>query len=60
MVKNFDVDFVMPFVMYEYINTDRRYVTADFLALTLNTDNFSPRVSTDVKELLVVTTMPSF
>ena len=40
MVKNFGIDFVMPFIMYDYINADRRYVTCDYLVLTLNKDNF--------------------
>ena len=60
MVKNFGIDFVMPFIMYDYINADRRYVTCDYLVLTLNKENFSPRVSTDGKELLVGTNVPSF
>ena len=36
MVKNFGIDFVIPFIMYDYINADRRYVTCGFLVLTLN------------------------
>ena len=60
MVKNFGIDFVMPFIMYDYINADRRYVTCDYLVLTLNKENFSPRVSANGKELLVGTNVPSF
>ena len=60
MVKNFGIDFVIPFIMYDYINADWRHVTCDFLVLTLNKDIFSPRVSADGKELLVSTNVPSF
>ena len=60
MVKNFGIDFVIPFIIYDYINADRRYVTCDYLVLTLNKDNFSPRVSADGKELLDGTNVPSF
>ena len=60
MVKKFGIDFVMPFIQYDYIEENRRHVTVDFLVLTLNKDKFSPRVLADGKELHVGTTVPSF
>ena len=60
MVKKVGIDFVMPFIQYDYIEENRRHVTVDFLVLTLNKDKFSPRVLADGKELHVGTTVPSF
>ena len=59
-MKKFGIDFVMPFIQYDYIEENRRHVTVDFLVLTLNKDKFPPRVLVDGKELHVGTTVSSF
>ena len=60
MVKNFGIDFVMPFVIYDYIEEKRRRVNADFLVPTLDREKFSPRVTSDGMELQVETAVPNF
>ena len=60
MVKQFGIDFVMPFIMYDYINEGRRHVTVDFLVLTQNKEKFQPTVMADGNELHVGTVVPSF
>ena len=59
-MKQFGIDFVMSSIMYDYIHESLRHVTVDFLVLTLNKKNISPRVSEDGKEFHVGTIVPSF
>ena len=59
MVEKIGIDFVMPFVLYDYIEEKRRRVTANFFCLRWIEKN-SPRVTSYRMELQVGTTVPTF
>ena len=58
--KRFSLKSDFPFVVYDYTNGNRKFVTVDYFVKTMSKENYSPKISKDGKALLLETKVPPF
>ena len=54
------MSFKFPYQKYDYIESNRRHVTIDFLAMTMNQSYFRPKVAAAGRELHLGCVVPAF
>ena len=58
--SSFSTGFAFPYILYKYVEDNRRKITIDFLVLGMHRSMYRPIISSDHKSLLLGVVVPAF